>query len=187
MTPMPPSPGQPGDHLSSQQFRPPKDNKPLLVTIIVVAVVVAVVATGAIVAWISDKNRSAPPADSPSPAATAPSQSGNGIDFVSDDGAGRLEINNHRWQGGQLFVEISLSVSKGEVLYGTDVFNAFDQAGNLYPSSTDNAPAPQLTRGYLQAGEQTRGWVAFRADRQQMTLIMLSEYNKVITEYLIKD
>lgn len=178
-------PSIPTYQLSSDQFRPPKDNRPLWIVGIVVAVVALVVATSTIVAWRSDVRAQTAPIAAPSVPPTLPTPSGNGIDFVSSEGSGRLDIVDSQWSGNGLQVKLRLAVTEGEVQYGLYNFQAFDEAGNTYDSSTQEVPVPAIGEGYLAEGQTTEGWVAFQVTRQDVTMLLISEYGKAITAYKI--
>lgn len=178
-------PYQPGYRLSSDQFKPPASRTPLLISVIVIAVVLAVVATGAFVAWRSD-HPTAAPTPSASTSVPIPSSSGNSIQFVSDTGSGTLKILDTRWTSQSLMVKIKLSCSRGQVQHGTFNFKAFDVNGTLYNSNTNGVPDPPMSEGTLYQDESVTGWLAFTVTRQDMTLLLISEYGEAITAFAIK-
>lgn len=179
------SPSIPRYTMSSDQFRPPRDRRPWWIVGIVVAVVALVVATSSIVAWRSDQQQQQA-STPPSAPATAPTPSGNGIDFDYSDGTGRLEIVDSRWTANGLEVEVRITVTKGEVQYGLYNFTAFDEQGTTIDPSTQEVPVPALGEGTVTAGHTTQGWLAFQVQRQDVTLLLVSQYGKAITAYLIK-
>lgn len=178
-------PSIPSYTLSSDQFRPPKDRKPLWIVGIVVAVVALVVATSSIVAWRSDQQQQQATAP-PSAPATIPTPSGNGIDFDYSDGAGRMEIVNSRWTSDRLEVQVRITVTRGEVQYGLYNFTAFDEQGTTIDPSTSDVPVPALGEGTVTPGQTTEGWLALQVQRQDVTLLLVSQYGKAITAYLIE-
>jgi len=179
-------PAIPTYRMSSDQFRPPRDNKPLWIVGIVVGVILLVVATSTLVAWRSDLRQQNNPSPTPTIPTALPTPSGNGIDFVSSgEGSGRLEITGAEWTTTGLQVKLRMSVTDGEVQYGLYNFQAFDELGNLYDSSIQEVPEPALGEGYLTEGQTTEGWLGFQVTRQDVTLLLISEYGKAITAYKI--
>ena len=118
------------------------------------------------------------------------------IDFVSDKGTGQLIMRTRSWvrdglvppvSGSYLRVEVELICTSGEVDYNPYNFQAFDRSGQLFEMAEDGTAGRPLGVGTLEAGDRTRGTIAFDMPRGVVSLLMSDDSEHTVTALKVPD
>lgn len=157
------------------RYAPPKPRGP-----VVAAVVGAVVLVAVLVAGFFLQGQSVAPA--PTPNATAQGTSGlPGQPFIMPNNSaatGRWQVLSREWTDTGVLVQVRVSCDSETCSYG---FTSFSNTGSTSVDPITSPRQPQLTRGTLQAGQSTTGWVFLPLPRGAATLILLTSAGRQIS------
>lgn len=151
--------------VSIDQFRPPPNRTPLLVTIGALVVLALVLGVGTYL-----RLQPVQPSASPSPSASAPAAPGQPFDTPDGQQSGRWEILEHKWLDEGLQLRVRVSSDKGPITFR---FRAFGNASSeaISPSSSIDA-APDIRSGTASPAAPVTGYVFFAMPRQDATIIL---------------
>jgi hypothetical protein len=164
-------------------YTPRRSRLPAALTAVAVGLVAIVVAVASLLAHRADQVATPIPRRTVISPQVSPTL--DSIEFTTRTGAGRLTIVDHSWQearndpGTALLVEIRIECTSGSVDYDPFDFQAFDASGNLFELAAEEIRGEMLGVGILQAGEQTKGEVAFVIPRGEVTLLMSDDTDSV--------
>lgn len=181
----PETPGQepvgpaPTPTITIDQFTPKRNRTgPIILVIVAVVVFAAILYLGTRPDSLSTTGASASASPTPTAPRTTPSLPTGGdfatsIRFQSDRVAGNFSIENSRWEGSTLVVEVTVAVERGQLNYQ---FLSMDMTSGDVALSDDPTTADELRGGTIQAGEQVNGSVRFTKERGD-TQILLGDVN----------
>ena len=161
--PLVPNQSQPD---SIANYQPSKRTGWLIGAVVLVTVIIATVV---VLNYLPSPEQQQPSPDSSAPATSAPPARQGGILFANEDVTGYWKITRTTWESTSVNLTIEITVDSG-ILYFD--FYAYDNGGDLYEpirmTPTDLEP------GFLAAGETVIGTLSFQADRQPLSLIMVT-------------
>jgi hypothetical protein len=173
---------------------PPRNLRPTVISVLVIAFVAVVVAGASLFAYWGDTHVAAPPR--PTPTAARYTSPPDRIDFVTAQGSGQLIMRTRTWvnegsvqpiYGSYLRVEVELICTTGEVDYDPYLFQAFDKSGQLFEMAAEGTGGRVLSVGTLTPGERVRGTIAFDMPRGEVTLLMSDDSENTVTALRVPD
>lgn len=150
---------------------------PALLVIAAILVFVAILYIGTRPGMLGGNGASPTPSATPTAPRTTPSlptggEFANSIQFASDRLSGTFTINDSRWSGERLEVDVTISVDQGTLDY---IFFAMDmESADFFEPEPSGGPSA-LYEGTIQTGERVSGTLTFYKNRGD-TQIVLGEY-----------
>ncbi len=163
-------------------FAPPQRRRRILVAVVVGLALLAGAATIVVTGYLDSREvalqaRAAKQSTAPPPASYAASASE--IAFEYNDSAGTVKVNSHAWQGSTLIVNVTVTITEGELGF---TFGGWGVDEDYVFAEESIAPPPTLTAGYLEAGESATGNIALEfEERGAATLRFNDTYHDPIT------
>lgn len=157
---------QPPPSVSIDQFKPPKNRTPMLITIVALATLAAVVIGGMYI-----RNQPLQPTPSPSPSTSQRTPSGPGQQFETPNGqqSGTWEILDHEWTDEGLQVQIRITSDGGPITFS---FMAFANGTTEVIDPTSSPKTPDLRTGTASPARPSTGYVFFPMSRGDATIIL---------------
>lgn len=169
---------QPPPSVSINQFAPPPNRTPLLITVVALVILGLVLAGGMYVNSLP-KNQ---PSASPSPSATEPT--GPGHPFTTTDGrTGRWEILDSTWTSEGLQLQVAVYSDEGSISFS---FLAFSNGPAEVVRPTSSPKSPDLRIGTATPGAGATGYVFFPMDRGDATIILANGVGRQMSALPVK-
>ncbi|MFT3970001.1 MAG: hypothetical protein QM695_06915 [Micropruina sp.] len=170
---------QPPAPVSINQFAPPPNRTPLLITIVALIVLVVVIEGGIYVRSLS----SAEPSASAGPTTTAPA--GPGQPFTTPDGRqdGRWEILESTWTDEGLQLRLRIHSDDGSISFG---FMAFSNASTDLIRPTSSPRSPDIRMGTATVQQPVTGYVFFPMSKGDATIILANGSGRQMSALTVK-
>lgn len=163
--------------VSINQFAPPPNRTPLLVTLVALLALVLVIGGG--IYLRSQRTQAAP---SPSPSSSA--VTGPGQPFETSTGQkGRWEILDHTWTDEGLQLHLRVYADTSAISF---TFLAFANASTQVVDPSTSPKAPDLRTGTVKATESVTGYVFFPMPHEDATIILASGTGRQMSALPVK-
>ncbi|MFT4216888.1 MAG: hypothetical protein QM619_06845 [Micropruina sp.] len=171
---------QPLASVSINQFAPPPNRTPLLITLVALITLVLVIGGGIYVRSLAG-NQPAPGA-SATPTATA---AGPGHPFTTPDGrrSGRWEILDSTWTDEGLQLQLRIFSDSGSIDFS---FMAFSNASTDLVTPTGSPRSPDLQTGTSTPGHPATGYVFFPMPKGDATIILANGSGRQMSALPVK-
>lgn len=170
---------QPPAHVSIDQFTPPPNRTPLLVTIAALITLVLVIGGGIYVRSLSE----AAPSTSPSPSGTAAAGPGQPFSTPDERQKGRWEILDSSWTDEGLQLQLRLYSDSGTISF---TFLAFSNASTEVVSPSVSPRSPDIRKGIVYGSEPVTGYVFFPMSRADATIILATGTGRQMSALPVK-
>ena len=173
---------QPPPQASIEDYRPPRNQRPLVLTILAIAVVAALVLVGTLLALRPSKAKpgatatpSSSVTDNPSADATT-----NGVTFENtyDDAKGYWQILDVQWQGDMAVITMTLRVDSGRQPLGFFVLN--NETDRDYNPTASSSP-DDMSSGTVEQGQTRTGKVTFTMPHGKSTIYLTDSSGRQVT------
>lgn len=160
------------------RYAPPRQNGPIIAAVLGVVALLVVVAAGLLL-----PRTPAAPVAAPTPSASTPGGVADrpGQPFIMPNNAsatGRWQVVDHEWTDEGVLVQVRVACDTQTCSYG---FTAFPNDGRNSVDPVTSPRQPQLSRGSLQAGQSTTGYVFLPMPRGAATLILTTSAGRAIS------
>ncbi len=164
--------------VSIDEFRPPTNRTPLLITIAALVTLALVVLGGLYI-----RNQPIQPTPSPSPSQTTPA--GPGQPFTTPNGQqnGRWEILDQQWTDEGLQLQLRIHSDKGPITFS---FMAFTNASTQIVEPTSSPNSPDIRTGTASAARPVTGYVFFPMTRGDATIILATGSGRQMSALPVK-
>lgn len=167
----------PPARVSIDEFRPPPNRTPLLITIAALITLVLVIAGGIYVRSLPEQQPSA----SPSPSQTS---AGPGQPFETSDGRkGRWQIVESTWTDEGLQLELRLYADDGNITFS---FLAFANATTEVVAPSHSPESPDIRTGTVTKTQPVTGFVFFPMPRGDATIILANGAGRQMSALAVK-
>lgn len=164
--------------VSINQFAPPPNRTPLLITLAALVTLVLVIGGGIYVRSLP----AAEPSPSPSPSQTA--AAGPGHPFSTpDERKGRWEILDSVWTDEGLQLQIRIYSDSGTISFS---FMAFSNASTEVVTPTNSPRTPDIRKGIAYFSDPVTGYVFFPMARGDATIILATGTGRQMSALPVK-
>ncbi len=170
---------QPPAHVSIDQFTPPPNRTPLLVTLAALITLVLVIGGGI---YVRSQPEGAPSA-SPSPSSTVAAGPGQPFSSPDERQKGRWEILDSSWTDEGLELQLRLYSDGGSISF---TFLAFSNASTEVVSPTSSPRSPDIRKGIVYNSEPVTGYVFFPMSRADATIILATGTGRQMSALPVK-
>lgn len=170
---------RPPTSVSINQFAPPPNRTPLLITLAALITLVLVIGGGVYV-------RSLPSAEpSASPSASQTVAAGPGQPFTTPDerSKGRWEILDSAWTDEGLQLQIRIYSDSGTISFS---FMAFSNASTEVVTPTSSPRTPDIRKGIAYVSDPVTGYVFFPMTRGDATIILATGTGRQMSALTVK-
>lgn len=166
-----PPPGQPPPNL----FPAPQRRRRILVAAVVALALIAGVATIVVAGYrdsreVAEQARAAKATTAPPPASYSASASEIAFEYL--DSSGTVTVNSHEWRDSTLIVNVSVSVTEGELGF---TFGGWGVEEDYAFAEDATPPSPALSADYLVAGESATGNIALEFEERGATTLRFND------------
>lgn len=171
---------QPPTPVSIDQFAPPPNRTPLLITLAALITLVLVIGGGIYVRSLPSGEPS--PGASATPTATA---AGPGHPFTTPDGRqnGRWEILDSTWTDEGLQLQLRIFSDRGSIAFS---FMAFSNASADIVTPTSSPRSPDIQTGTSAPSRPTTGYVFFPMPKGDATIILANGSGRQMSALAVK-
>ena len=168
----------PPQSVSIDQFRPPPNRTPMLITIAALITLALVIFGGLYI-----RNQGSQPSPSPSPSQSTPAGPGQPFDTPTGQQHGRWEILNQQWTDEGLQLQLRIYSDKGPITFS---FMAFTNASTQIVEPSTSPLAPDIRTGTASPAKPVTGYVFFPMPRGDATIILATGSGRQMSALPVK-
>lgn len=165
--------------VSINQFAPPPNRTPLLITLAALITLVLVIGGGIYVRSLP----AAEPSASPSPSQTAAAGPGHPFNTPDERQRGRWEILDSTWTDEGLELQLRIYSDTGTISF---TFMAFSNASTEVVTPTTSPRSPDIRKGIAYVSEPVTGYVFFPMPRGDATIILATGTGRQMSALTVK-
>lgn len=164
--------------VSIDQFRPPNNRTPLLITIVALVTLVLVIAGGLYI-----RSQPGQPEASSTPTQSTPAGPGQKFETPTGQQQGRWEILDQQWTDEGLQLQLRIYSDKGPISFS---FMAFTNASTQIVDPANSPVSPDIRTGTTTPAKPVTGYVFFPMPKGDATIILATGTGRQMSALPVK-